>query len=166
PEGYTAEDIIFNLSFLSNAKKISFIRYSTLNVNKRTDSITATYREDLFEIYLFIDKKSEEYVKKTKYNKKHGNIAINSLLCRNIILLITSEMSKRNIKEFKEKKEEVYDILENNRVQESFRQDQFIKPYWNSSLKTHYVILMRFLIKYKLKRSVILLAIISNFVKD
>src|SRR5699024_1126309 len=62
PEGYTAEYIIFNLSFLSNAKKISFIRYSTLNVNKRTDSITATYREDLFEIYLFIDKKSEEYV--------------------------------------------------------------------------------------------------------
>lgn len=162
PKGHTAEDMMFNLEFLSKANKISFISYPTLNVNKRNDSVTATYQSNLLETFLLIDKKSKGYIEEVGYDKVHGNIAVDSLLCRNIILLIGSEMSNKNKIKFRVKLENIYSILKIERVRVAFKQKHFIKPYWNSNIKIYYVILMRSLIKHKFKSIAILLAMLSN----
>lgn len=166
PEGHIAEDVVFNLEFLSNANKISFLEYPTLNVNKRPDSVTGTYHENILDTYILIDEKAKEYIKKTGYDIKYGEIAVNSLMCRNVILLIDSEMSTKNTKPFKDKVKKIYLILNMTRIKESFKQKQFILPYWNSSIKIYYVVLMRILIKCRLKFGAILLALISNKLRD
>lgn len=160
PEGHTAEDVIFNLEVLSKVDRLAFVSKPTLNVNKRKDSVTATYHSNLFETYLLIDKKAQEYIKEVEYNEISGNIAVDSLLCRNIVFLIRNEMSSCNKKTFTEKVKRINHILNTNRVKNAFNQNKFIYPYWNSKIKVYYVVLMRNLIKYNLKFLAILLAMI------
>lgn len=162
PEGYTAEDIVFNLKFLSRANKLSFISFPTLNVNKRHDSVTATYNDNLFNTYLFIDDKVKEYIYTNNIDKAQGDIAINSLLTRNIILLLSNKISNNNKIQFKEKVDQIYLILNTKRVKEAFKQKKLINPYWDSKIKVYYIIIMRFLIRYKLYTISIFLAILSK----
>ena len=162
PVGYTSEDMIFNLEYLAKASRISFIKYPTLNVNKRDNSVTATYKDNLLDIVLFIDRKVKEFINKTNYDVLYGNLAVDSLLCRNIILLINAEMSFKNKKKTVDKIKFINKVLSIKRVKEAFSQNKFITPYWNSKIKIYYVIIMRLLIKYKLKFIAITLAFISN----
>jgi len=162
PVVYTAEDVIFNLKYLSKAKTISFIKHATLNVNKREDSVTASYRNDLPELALYIDKQVNKYITSTNLSREKADIAQNSLLCRNIILFITSELSKKNNKSFSDKFNRIYSVLSIDRVEQAFKSREFIKPYFNSELKVYYIVLMRFLIHHKLKAIAIAVTRVCN----
>lgn len=157
PLGYTAEDVVFNLKFLSRASKISFLREPTLNVVKRKDSVTSTYKSNKIKTYLLIDKKAREYVKEIRYDHPCGIIAVNSLLCRNIVVLILSEMSPKNKKGLNEKIKIVNSILDLDKVKRAFEQEEFIYPYWNSKTKIYYVRLIRWLISHDFECIAILL---------
>lgn len=162
PVGYTAEDVVFNLEYLSNASKLSILKASTLNVNKRVNSVTASYRDDYPETSLFIDEKIEEFIKLNVMNRDRADIAKDSLLRRNIIIFITLEMSKKNNKTYKERSHRINSVLNMTRVKDAFNRKEYIQPYWNSKLKIYYSTLMDWLIRNNYKAMSILVSKICN----
>lgn len=162
PIGYTAEDIVFNLDYLSKVNKLSVIREATLNVNKRNDSITASYRSNFPEIALFIDEQIERFISSNVSDIEKANLARDSLLRRNIILFITLEMSKKNNKTYEESRKRIYSVLNMTRVSEAFSRNEFIQPYWNSKLKIYYTVFMDYLIKNNFRSASIILSKVCN----
>lgn len=61
PVGYTAEDIVFNLRLLAVIKRIDFLNQSTVNYLCREGSITGSYRNDLANTILFIEKQVKNF---------------------------------------------------------------------------------------------------------
>lgn|GEM_PF-189753 len=158
PVGYTAEDIVFNLSFLTNAKRIDFVDYATLLNLKRSGSITSSYRKDLFDVFMFIDGQVRLFSDRVCYDSSKMQIARDSLLSRNIAVFITLEMSKNNNISLKEKRNRILNVLNSPRVKEAFSNHDLLTPYWNSKAKSRYVVFIRLLIKHKLYSSAILTA--------
>lgn len=164
PEGHTAEDVIFNLEFLSKARNIAFIDYPILIVNKRHDSVTASYQKNLFETFLLIDQKAMTILKELNCPNSISETAIDSLLCRNIILLIQNEMSHGNTKQLADKISYINFALNNSRVRDAFNRKEFLIPYWNSKLKVFYIVFMRYLVKFRLNKIAITIAWLSNVI--
>ncbi|MGD6802083.1 glycosyltransferase family 2 protein [Rossellomorea aquimaris] len=162
PVGYTAEDVIFNLEFLSNASKFSVLKEPTLNVNKRVNSVTASYRSDLPEIALFIDAKVENFISLNVVNRDKAVIAKDSLLRRNIIMFITLEMSNKNNKTYAERSKCIYSVLNMTRVNEAFKRKEYIQPYWNSKFKIYYAGFMDCLLRNNFKATSIFFSRICN----
>lgn len=136
-----------------------------MNVNRRVGSITHEYRGDLLEVFNFIDLNVRKFLIDINYDQSKGNTAADSLLCRNIILWIDSELSTKNNQRFNSKVSGIYKVLMEERVKEAFKNKKFIKSYWNSKVKVYYVVIMRTLIKYNLNFLSILLAVISNKIR-
>lgn len=65
-------------------------------------------------------------------DNKHGNIAKDSLFCRNIIIFITAEMSPLNKNNFVEKVKRINSVLKTERVKNAFNNKDFIIPYFSS----------------------------------
>ncbi|MFY9415141.1 MAG: hypothetical protein WAP27_10365, partial [Tepidanaerobacteraceae bacterium] len=65
---------------------------------------------DTIDTYLLIDKAAKEFINEVEYDKSYSEVAVDSLLCRNVILLIGSEMSRKNKKTLRQKIKLVYSI--------------------------------------------------------
>ncbi len=150
PVGYTAEDIVFNLSLFAVADTIAIVNYETLIQLNRIGSITNSYRTDYSDVMLFIDEQVRLFLLKTRMDNRDGEIARDSLLCRNIILFIENEISPVNKKAFKSKFNKIRFVLNQVRVREAFENTSVHMPYFQSKVITLYFRLMRFLISKRL----------------
>jgi glycosyltransferase involved in cell wall biosynthesis len=155
PNGYTAEDFVFNIEFLKKANRIGFLKISTLNVNKREGSVTSSYRSDLPELALYIDRIVEDYYIEKNINTNLSRLSRDSLLCRNIIIFLIFELSRINSKSRKEKNIRVENVLSNKRIKAAFGNRKFIHPYWNSKLKIAIVVFLRKLIHLEKQKTTI-----------
>lgn len=162
PDGYTAEDFVFNLDYLEKVKKIGFLEKITLNVNKRNDSVTSSYRNDLPELSLYLDNVVEKFYKNMDINDEKSQVAKNSLLCRNIIIFLVIETSSINEKTEVEKYKRIKEVLSNKRIEDAFSDKKFISPYWNSKTKIVFVVFLRKLIHLKLHGLAIMFAKLAN----
>lgn len=147
PVGYTSEDIVFNLRLLAVIKRIDFLDQSILNYLCREGSITRSYRDDLADVMLFIDKQVKSFLLKENMDNKHGNVSRDSLLCRNIIIFVTAEMSPLNKNYFTDKVKKINSILKIERVKNAFNNKDFIVPCFKSVFIRQYYVFMRALIK-------------------
>lgn len=62
PEGYTAEDIVFNLRYYAHARSIAFVDSPTLRYRKRDGSITGTFDPAFMDIIDYIDRQARAFV--------------------------------------------------------------------------------------------------------
>ncbi len=151
PVGYIAEDIVFNLLILSKANFVAIYKESTLRNLKRGGSITTTFQESLGSVFLFIDKKVNEFLITTKNNDVAGLTKQDELLCRNTIVYISALFSKRCKWSYSKKVKIADDYLKLNRIESAFSIIK-INPYFESTIKRIYFRIMFSLIKYKYKK--------------
>jgi glycosyltransferase involved in cell wall biosynthesis len=161
PVGFTSEDIIFNLRFLSHAKKISCIKYSTLICLQRTGSITQSFREDLPDIFLYIHQQIKEFLKVNNIYSKHTDNLRNELLCRNSIICLTEYFSMKNPNNKNIKIEQSIKLLNTNEVKQAFKVKK-ISPYYENRIKRIYFKLMFLLLKNKKNNTAFILANIAG----
>lgn len=157
PIGYIAEDIPFNLSFLSHAKKIAFYEVATVNYLKRGGSITTTFQENLDEVFLFIDMEVEKFLENNNMSNTENEIKRNQLLSRNIITFILNVFSNKCNWSKKEKNEKLNQLLRNERVIESFKINK-IEMYTEdkktrSNMKSRIYGIIFYLLKFNKKKS-------------
>lgn len=158
PVGYTAEDIVFNLLFLSYAKKITHYDLPTLFNLKRADSITTSYDENQLKKFLYIDNQVLEFLRRNKIKYNIGENYRNLLLKRNIIIAITSIMSAQNNEPIKIKIENAERILMNQRVAEAFNCKLKFSPFFNSQKVVLYFKIMNFILTKRFKYLALILA--------
>lgn len=111
-EGNTAEDYLFNLSYMRYANTVSVEREITLRVQKRAGSVTASYRSGLLELFLYIDKQTYAYMLDVGFNENESRNIVDRLLGRNVVTYFMKEIStgsQKNgfIKSYKTAKEEI-----------------------------------------------------------
>lgn len=148
PVGVTSEDIIFNLNFLTFAKKISCLNYPTVYYLRRTGSITQSFRENLPEIFLYIHQQIKIFLEKNQiYSTQTENLR-NQLLCRNSIVCITEYFSEKSSWNQQIKKFNAQKFLNIKEVKQAFTVNS-ISPYYDNILKRVYFKTMFFLIKHK-----------------
>lgn len=162
PVGYTGEDIVFNMLFLSCAKRISFYNLPTLLNLKRKGSITTSYNEQQMKMFLFIDERTEEFIIRNEIDYQIGEKYKNSLLKRNIIVALTSLMSPQNKETITLKFEKARRILENERVLDAFKNLSEFSPYFNSKKVVFYFQIMNFLISNGIYFPAFVLAFIAG----
>ncbi len=148
PVGFTSEDIIFNLNFLTFAKKISYLNYPTVFYLRRTGSITQSFRENLPEIFLYIHQQIKIYLEKKHIQSPHTENLRNQLLCRNSIVCITEYFSEKSLWDLQTKKINAQKFLHIKEVNEAFTVSS-ISPYYDNILKRVYFKTMFVIIKHK-----------------
>ena len=148
PVGYTAEDIVFNLQFMSYAKKLSFIKIATLNYLKRKGSITATHNKGFFATILFIDGKVGEFLQKNNIDTEENQRKRNSLLSRNVITQFISAYNPKHRLSKSEKKDVLNEMLEHERVKESLKTKMTV-PAFNQKLLNIVMVLIHDLLRIK-----------------
>jgi len=92
-EGYTAEDYLFNLSFMRYAKTVAVAREITLRVQKRAGSVTASYRAGLLNLFLYIDEQTCAYLLNVGFGETESRRIADSLLGRNVVAYFMKEIS-------------------------------------------------------------------------
>ena len=147
PIGFTSEDIIFNLDYLTYAKKISFIDYSTVFYLRRSGSITQSFREDLPEIFFYIDKKIKIFFEKNNLTSTKTENSKNQLLCRNIIICITEYFSNKSSWNQETKILNAKKLLNLPEAKNAFKINR-ISPFYESNIKRSYFKIMFYLIKF------------------
>ncbi|MBQ8164253.1 MAG: glycosyltransferase family 2 protein [Clostridia bacterium] len=134
-EGITAEDIVFNLSFLKCAEKIAFYDGATESKLKRKNSITVSYNQNFTDNIFFIYNTAVKFLKDTGYSEKQIKIKSSSLLCRSITVYAVNIMSDMNpAKSFYQKAAEAKRLFKDKTVKEAFA-DKLSMPYFEK--KTH-----------------------------
>lgn len=95
-EGITAEDIVFNLSFLKCAGKIAFYDGATESKLKRKNSITVRYNQDFKNNIFFIYETAVNFLRDCHYSDEEVCFKSSSLLCRSITVYAVNIMSDMN----------------------------------------------------------------------
>jgi glycosyltransferase involved in cell wall biosynthesis len=165
PIGYTVEDVIFNLKYLDHSKSLSIVNEATLLYTQRAGSISKSLNKNLIETYLFIDEEIKKIFDKNCLDIQRSNNLRDSLLCRNAIALITSNMSSSNTDSFSEKRLFVKSMLENRRYNEAFKSNKRFTPYFTAPHIRIYFKLAYYLIKFA-PELVVYLAWIAAYVQD
>lgn len=148
PLGYTAEDIVFNLDFLSNAITVSIYEKSTLINLKREGSITTTYNKNMLKNFFYIDSKIVDFLSLNNVPEEIGYKYRYSLLCRNIILsFFNLMMLSQKETNLQDKYRNFKKVLENDIVSSAFSFDKKITPFFNNKLISFFFNFEYFLIK-------------------
>jgi len=163
PLGLTAEDIFFNLQFLSFADKIICLDFISLIYRKRNNSITTTYRPGFFQTILKIDDAAREFLTFNKLNTTENNVKCDSLLMRNVCNYLISIMGKKNKSSKVEKNSYFNEVVKDNRVT-SIDMKKIIIPYFSKKRVVLLFKIMYKLIAWKCYNCLRILAtIVSNF---
>lgn len=133
--GYTAEDFLFNLKYFCRVKSMDILSFPTLNVTKRIDSITASYNPKLMDLFLFIDFRVVQFLKNSGFNEENAREIADSLLCRNVIVFMTSEMRAASMKSFKAHKNNVKNALNDVVVRNALNRKNVRPPYFINKKK-------------------------------
>ena len=163
PKGYTSEDVVFNLLFMSFAKKCSFIKEPTLNYLKRAESITTSFNKDFFDTILYIDNQVDEFLIRNNIFTTENIIKKKSLFCRNYIVYLFSVLKKDNGLNNMEKKELVNSILNNEKVIDSMK-IKMLAPYFDNRMLSVLIVFIHGLFKIKFKKLALLLIDLINCV--
>lgn len=156
PIGYTSEDVMFNLQFLSYAKKCSYIRKPTLNYLKRKGSITTSFNKDFFKTILYIDAQIEAFFKRNNLDTAENFAKRNSLLSRNYIVWLFSVFSKNSGLNKREIKTIENTVFENERVKESLKTKMMI-PFFDRKPLGKIIVIIHTFLRLKFKMLAILI---------
>jgi len=149
-EGITAEDIVFNLSFLKCAEKIAFYDGATESKLKRKNSITVSYNQDFKDNILFIYDVAAGFLKDTGYSEKDIKRKSSSLLCRSITVYAVNIMSDMNPAEsFSAKSYEVKKLFKDTTVKCAFTHKLSV-PFFEKKTHRLFFRIMYALIKLRL----------------
>lgn len=165
-KGIISEDFVFNLAVLSVSNKVSFYHGVTLINQKRQGSITTTFNENLIDSYLFIDKASKLFIEQNKIKPSQGQYYLDSLLCRNVVVYITSILSKKNKKSLYKKYSDLKLVLQNNRIKNALSARRKSTPYFNNRKKVMYFRLMFFLLSKRYVMPAFIFAYIASKVSQ
>lgn len=159
PEGYTSEDIVFNLKVLAGSEKITFYQKPTQYYVKRTGTITTTFWPEFYRTIQFIDGIVLEFLKKTEQNDNVGIKKRNALLCRNLVVYMISAMNADNGWTWKEKRQFVKELLTEN--QEAFK-EKLENPYFDKRIKIVFIQFEYWLIRHRMYFAAELIAVVSG----
>jgi glycosyltransferase involved in cell wall biosynthesis len=128
--GYTAEDFLFNLKYFRFVKSMDTLAFPTLNVTKRSGSITASYNAKLMDLYYFIDQMVLHFLVDNGFDKDKAREISDSLFCRNVIVYITKEMGMASQYSYKTRRNNVKSILDDDKVMRVLKQKDIKTPYF------------------------------------
>ena len=166
PVGYTAEDIVFNLRYMSMVEYIRIIPFSVLHNLKRRDSITNTFRPQLFHTYLFIDDQIQEYFNRNMIIDVVSTGKRNALFRRNVILQLTSLMDKCNGLYTIDRMRLVNEILIHDKTKIAFSDAFPNNVYFDDKMKILYIQAMEQLLRKNFKNSALLLATLAGSINS
>lgn len=149
PLGMVSEDFPFNLEILSNANRIGFLEESTLNYLQRSGSITGSFHSDYFDMILYIDDISREFLLKQSLDVHLAD----SLLSRNAIVYLTEVFGRYSGLSRSERDDYFKTIVFNHRVNEALKTDFGATPFFSSKLAGRYCLEVRRLLCSRRYRS-------------
>ncbi len=125
-EGVTAEDYIFNLSYFKYINNASIVTKPTLYVQKRVGSVTATYKDTMFDLYLLLDRVAYDYLTFIGHSEKEARDLSDMLLLRNMVVYFTKTVkAKRKI-------EGVFAV--SDKLKEKFLNEQVVNQAFSNSI--------------------------------
>lgn len=163
PEGFLSEDFTFNTNIIPMAEKIAFYSKSTLNNLKRKGSISSGYREGMAEDAWFIDQQATAFINKYNLTDKDSVAKVDSLLCRNIFVIIITIMFMNKIS-FRQKCKKAKEILFNPKTRLVWKKKNEL-PFFESKFKVLVFKVCYFLFRNKLVNTGLLLLHISSRIK-
>ncbi|MCI9098506.1 MAG: glycosyltransferase family 2 protein [Lachnospiraceae bacterium] len=143
--GVISEDIFFNLDYLSIAGKIQIYNKPTVKYRIREGSISRSFCPDYERIIWMMDEYVSRFLKVNNYGDEYRR----SLTKRNIVLYMTSIMSKGNSMPSQEKRKFAQALLKQPRTVEAFSLKTDY-PYFNSRVAVNYFKLQYWLIEHKM----------------
>ena len=146
PIGYTSEDIMFNISFMLEARKISYYCCPTLYYLVRKNSISHGYNEGMLRNFRYIDEQVGDFYERTTGTKNH--VGRDSLMCRNAVLILINLMRRDNGLTEKERRRQAENFLMEERIREAFCEKVSI-PYFDSFIKEKFFQTEYFLLRHK-----------------
>lgn len=144
-KGVISEDIFFNLDYLSVAENIQIYCKPTVKYRIREGSISRSFCPDYERIIWMMDEYASKFLKENNYSDVYRK----SLTKRNIVLYMTSIMSKENSMIYSEKKKFAEALLKQSRTVEVFR-EKTDYPYFNRRLAVYYFKLQYWLIEHRM----------------
>lgn len=161
-EGITAEDIVFNLSFLKSAEKIAFYDGATESKLKRKNSITVSYNQHFKDNIIFIYETAVSFLKDCGYSDKEIGFKSSSLLCRSITVYAVNIMSDmNNAVGFFAKASEAKKLFKEPVVKKAFK-GKLGTPYFEKKAYRFFFKVMYLLIKLGFYNSACLVARIAS----
>lgn len=143
--GVISEDIFFNLDYLSIAENIQIYNKPTVKYRIREGSVSRSFCPDYERIIWMMDEYVSEFLKVNNY----GDVYRKSLTKRNIVLYMTSIMSKENSMLSQEKRGFAEALLKHPRTVEAFT-SKTDYPFFNSRLAVYYFKLQYWLIEHRM----------------
>lgn len=157
PEGYTSEDVVFNLRLMPYLKRIDFYDKPTVYYLKRKGSITTSFDKKYASTIWFIDEQASAFIEKIgAMNDASAILMRESLLCRNTLAYVKKILSKTNIDSARNKKLQALKVLKDPHLDGVFTRKHNI-PYFQSPKGKIYYKIMYFLLRknrYKLAVSI------------
>ena len=135
PIGQVAEDIIFNLEFLTKAEKITIYPHSTLLCLKHAGSISSSYQPNFEKTIWSIDHRVRQFLKDTNMDNSANNCKADDLLARNLVAYLFSIFSKSNSMSYDEKKRLANAIINSPDSKSVLRRSHNL-PYFESPKTT------------------------------
>lgn len=162
PVGVISEDIFFNLSFLSKAKKISFLPYATLNYLKRAGSITRTFQPNYMQSLYKIDDCVQRFLADVQADDVLGEQKRASLLLRNSICYLLSIEKKRNHCTRSEQSDYFMCVVKDPRFQEALQKSDEVPYFQNPMIKYYFKLMYKLLRKEYYRAAEILTKAVAN----
>jgi glycosyltransferase involved in cell wall biosynthesis len=126
PLGIISEDVFFNIKFLSKSKSMIVLENPILTVRKRRGSITATYNDNMLQVFLKLDQELRNYYN-SRNDNGHYNRIIDELLTRNTIITIFKDT--QHLKSFMTIIKRIKEIVSQPRIKIAIKNSRFIAHY-------------------------------------
>lgn len=164
PEGYIAEDIIFNLEYFKHVGLMSFTNKPYYYYLVRQKSITHSINNMLLASIFLVDKKAGEFLDSISKDDIKLQQIRNSLFSRNIIIYVNKNIINDNNKTIKAQIADIKKLFKISRVDKAFAESKFIVPYWPEKKNIIFILAMRYLLKKKLLFIAVWTAKIANLI--
>lgn len=147
PEGFTAEDFVFNLEVMEVANKIEFYDKPTLLNLKRKGSVSSTFQKDFEKTIIFLDRRARGFLEDNVNDSNEVDYFADALLLRNIIVYLFSIMSASDLQS-SERKQLSKNLLNNRELLRDILNKKISSPYFNSRSVRMIMPLIYFLIRH------------------
>lgn len=115
------EDLLFNLEYLKICNKISIIHDSLYNYMVNSNSLTHTFYRNLFENQKLLFSAVRNYLKDTKSYTDENVFFVETLFTEQIVWVINNLFHKNNDMNFKQRKERIKIIINDETVRNNIK---------------------------------------------
>lgn len=139
-EGASAEDYLFNLDFLSKAKKVGICEFPTL-INRRTSgSRSRAYEASLLNSILENDRATKNFLESVCGGNVSAadNALRSSLMMRSVVTLIFKYVRYENNLSMKDKTDFIKKVTALPFVAEALKTEKLQMPYFSGKIYTEY----------------------------